>query len=377
MLARIERFKTICMCAAGLTMSLVIFGPQIVGPILFARPARFNDLRHFYVGALLARTPYDADLVARTQKRVSPADFEPNITLNRLPFYYAILSPMSRLPIESAQRLWLALLLLATILTWMIWPFDRSRLAVALCFSWPLAISLAMEQDLAFVMLAIAGGERLRVSQRPSLAGAAFSLALIKWHFMIFFPVLLVIRREYRLFAGWLAGAAVLVAISFADAGPHWPAQYLSILRGELRFGSAGEWVTLHAVALRFGAGITMEGAASVVVAGLVLFVIWRARSFEFSLAAALLGGLLLARHACVWDCTVILLPLILLSRWALPIGAIATVMLAPPVYMVGVINASWIVGVALLLLLSAMAAESWLVMLERYQSPVPAMGES
>lgn len=347
------------LCAAALAVNLLFLGPQLfTKPLLSARYSGVTDFRHFYVGATLARDPYDRALAVETQRRLFPI-VDLNITLNRLPFYYALLSPMSKFSPEAAHVLWLASLLLAAILAAVVWPFDRFRFALALCLSQPLAVSLITEQDLAFLLLIVAAGERLRVSRRPFLAGVVFSLALIKWHFFIFLPVMLLIRRESRLFMGFASGSVALVVASFVDAGLSWPLRYLAVLRGELRFGSAGEWVTVHAIALHFSGGAVLEVVLSALVVAGAGMAIWWAKSFEYALAVALLGGLLLGRHAGVWDCTVILPALTLLAARAGLVEAVATALLLPPVYILSRADEAWMIAVALLILLAAMVRES------------------
>ena len=65
---------------------------------------------------------------------------------------------------------------------------------------------------------------RIRHS-RPFLTGLVLALCAAKFHL---FPPLLLWR--HRLWQGLVAGAAALLAISFAVAGRHWPLEYAAIM---------------------------------------------------------------------------------------------------------------------------------------------------
>jgi hypothetical protein len=350
----------ILLCAAGIAVNMLILGPRMFfpTPIFSGRFSAVNDFRHFYTGATLARNPYDRALALRTQERLFE-QVDASIGLNRLPFYYSFISPIAKLTTYSAHVVWLTSLFLAAIAAVIVWPMDRLRLAAAFCFSRPLVTGLIMEQDLAFVLLALALAERSRLSGMKFRAGLLFSLTLIKWHFVIFLPVMLLIRREYRLFAGMAAGTAALVGISFADAGPSWPIAYLNFLRGELKFGTPDEAITLHSIALHFETGASIEILASIVVTVVVLTICWRAKSFELAVASALLGGLLLSRRACVWDCSVLLLSLTLLSKRDGFLGVVALMLLVPPIYLLAKAESAWMIGIGLVILLLAMLIEA------------------
>jgi hypothetical protein len=255
--------------------------------------------------------------------------------------------------------MWLGLMLLAAVLSILIWPFSRTRLAIFLCCSYPFVADLIIKQDLPFIVLIFAATERFRTGGRPLLAGAVLALALMKWHFIILIPLVLLIRREIRLLAGFAAGSAALLAISFADAGLGWPLAYMKVLRGEMRFGTPGEWVTLHSLALHYNAGVMVEVLASLAIVAVVCIVLWQTRSFEYCFATALVGGFLLCRHACIWDSTILLPSLTWLSSRTSLVGTAAVALLLPPISILPRGEAAWMIAVLLIGFLAMLLAES------------------
>jgi Glycosyltransferase family 87 len=286
------------LCLLGLTVNGVIIGPGALRGAIQGQ----NDFRQFYVGAKLARTGhlYDLDRVLEVQREVV-GESNARLVPGRLPFYYAALGPLASLPYREALLVWDVSTVLAAILfIWLSRQVNRALLAVACCWSLPLVFSTAIGQDVAFVLLLLVLTLRALDAQRPVLAGMILSLCLIKFHVFLLLPLLFLGRRDWRLASGFSLGAATLLLISFV-AGWDWPQAYIALNLKALSEDSR-LMPTLHGLAAHFPASSVVEFVLSVAVLGLVWRIVRRAE-FEIALAAVLLGGLLLTRHAYMQDC--------------------------------------------------------------------------
>jgi hypothetical protein len=79
-----------------------------------------------------------------------------------------------------------------------------------------------------FLLLWIAIAAALFERGRRFAAGMVLALCSAKPHLFLLLPLLLLGRRMWSTIWGLLAGGALLAAVSFAAAGPHWPREFLS-----------------------------------------------------------------------------------------------------------------------------------------------------
>ena len=95
----------------------------------------------------------------------------------------------------------------------------RARAAIACCWSWPLLLNLTLGQDGALVLLLL-GAVLWAIYARKNwwLAGFLFSLCLIKFNLFLLCPLLIIVKRKWRLAAGILTGTACLMAISVSNS---------------------------------------------------------------------------------------------------------------------------------------------------------------
>lgn len=273
-----------------------------------------NDLEAFYVSGKLVGTGdlYDAAKFQSAERAFLGTD--PQLVSIRPPFFAVAFWPLAQLPYRVAWGIWAGVLIAAVFAFIWLWP-DRRAAALACCWSCGISASLSNGQDppLVLVWLAIA----LRIhEERPFLAGLVLSLCAAKYHLFIFLPLLL---WRHRLWRGFLAGAAVLGAISFAAAGWNWPHQYADLL---LRFDSQfvhfapQTMPNLHGLVSALpNAGVWEILACLLVAAG--VFAVVRKADFATGLATVIAGGLLVSSHAYVYDCA-LLLPALLITLPAL-----------------------------------------------------------
>jgi len=320
---------------------------------------------------------YEVDQVRATQRELFGGPI-PSLLLTRLPFYYALLSPLAVLPFEVAQWFWLVGMVLAIgIFACLSYGLGRARTAIACCWSWPLLWSLPQGQDVALVLLFMGAGLWAFYARKNWwLAGILFSLCLIKFNLFLLCPLLILGKvgaRRWRLAAGFLAGAAGLVGISFAVSGWGWPRQYVSLIFDPI--ASPGLWAmpNLHGLMVNLHCGRALEYLLSLAVTGMVWWVV-RHRPFGVAAAVTVLGSLLLSQHAYIHDCAILIPALLALIRSAS--GSVvrfsALLLLLPVTYEFSFYRGSGTVLTVLLLVL--MAAVTWASGNRR--APTPARSE-
>ena len=223
--------------------------------------------------------------------------------------------------------------------------------------------SLVNAQDLTFLLLWIAVSVRLLRQGQPFGSGLALSLCAAKFHLFVLLPLVVLRRQRLRPVAGLVAGGAVLLLISFVLAGPWWPWQLTEVLsRIKLQVGDrpAPNLCELASLAL---------GGAEVkwLLAGGVVFAVWRIgrrTDFEYGLAAALAGGMLLSPHLFMQDLA-LLLPaaLIVHSRATSSLARFSALFLLIPTFYLFELALPWPWGATIpatiLLLLFAMTREA------------------
>ena len=320
-----------------------------------------NDFRQFYIGGKLA-----ASGSSYSQNRIVEAQREAfgysnlHLTPVRLPFYYVLLSPLARLPYRFALWLWTASTILAAIFFVSLYPgVRRSQFAIAACWSLPLVFSIAIGQDLSFVLLILAVTLRVLYAGNPLLAGLILSLCAIKFNLFLLLPILFLGKREWRLAAGFCSGTILLLAVSFI-AGPGWIQSYIALILDPAVDPNSPLMPNLHSLVASIPGRGFVEFFLSLTLIALVWIIVRRAR-FDVALAATLLGSILLTRHAYLQDCAILAGSLVTLFEQfgfekfgSLLVRNCALVLLLPFAYMFILIREGAVVAALFLLLLVA-----------------------
>lgn len=193
------------------------------------------------------------------------------------PLVATLFRPVARLPYAVAKVAWMTVSLLALagslVLVMRIAgvrPTGNVALAtwlVALIFH-PLLTFLERGQIDTITMLLISGGLALMVTRRrDALGGLLIALAtLLKLHTVLVIPFL-VLRKRWRVLAGYAAGGVLLLVLSLVLNGPAMLVQYATV---ELpRISQFGEWGTdemrvdpARVEALQPGEGLTFKDGA-------------------------------------------------------------------------------------------------------------------
>jgi hypothetical protein len=285
-----------------------------------------DDFDQFYVGARLVFGGHLYDPAAQLElQRETVGVARAEVSSSRLPFYYAMLWPLGKLPYGTARAVWFGLMILCGVGFVWIYPFGkeglhpavaggavtsdtrRSVLAAAVLCSLPLfAATLGQRQDLALVLLIIAIGLWLRGRGMEGAGGFVWALLAIKIHLFLLVPVALVMRREWRMLFGLASGGVVLVGISFWAAGAGWVRQYVGLISDPGVISYPAGKPNLHGVL----AGVAHAGWWEVVLGLAVVLgvvVVGRRNSFELAFSGALLGSFLVSNHAYLHDCAVLI----------------------------------------------------------------------
>jgi hypothetical protein len=323
--------ETLVACAAGILALYVSIA---------VRSAGFSDFNQFHAAATLVGS---GELYNWEKLQTLQTGFmNQPVPYGRLPVYAALFKVLTVLPRHAAQVAWYVVNGLAMAGFVMLWPFARrDHAAIAVCWSFPVAVALAYGQDTPLFLLLIAVGLRLLSTRHDFAAGLAFSLAANKPHLAIAVPVLLIAMRRWKAIAGGLAGGALLVGASFLIEGSGWPSSLLSLTRLPEFNQAPYKMPNLNGLVY----ALPLSHAIEAVLAAFVLYCVYRIarRSHPAQAGAAMLAaGLLASHHAYLHDAG-LLLPLTLafaegknrvLAVWAL-------VLLAPPVYQLVLYRAS------------------------------------
>ena len=252
----------------------------------------------------------------------------------RLPFRALFYWPLAQLPFRQACAVWQLLSIGALIGFLALWrpPAPKNSILAAAAFLPPLIV-VFNGQDLNFVLLWIALAAFDLRHDRPVRAGLWFSLCSVKFHLFLLLPVLILGRRMWRFGSGLGIGGTVLLAISLLMEGPAWLLRYPSIITDSRVNPAADRMPTLHAFLTYFHAPLWVEilGVALIALCALVII---RSVELPYALGVVLAAGPLLAVHAYLSDCSLLLpagLALFTQTRFLL-VRVLVVAVMCPPV---------------------------------------------
>ncbi len=254
-----------------------------------------GDFAPMYVGAQLAGSSDLYELEPHYQfHREHWGMALPGLRYIRLPFYALMLKPLTWFDFDTALWIWLFLRMAAVVAFVLLWPASsKADLALLTAVSIAFTVALYNEQDVVFVVAILAAFYKF-LPLNPLLAGMILSLGAIKPHLILLVPVLLIVHQGWKALQGFAAGGLGLCALSFAAGGWDWPAAFLRALSDQETHSGGAIMPNLHGL-LR--GNLYLEAGASV----LAIYLAWKAfkkLDFESGLAVAILGALLISRHA-------------------------------------------------------------------------------
>ena len=268
-----------------------------------------NDFVAFYVGGKLAGSP---DLYSRPANQAfiqSILGFPmENVTYIRPPFYAALLKPLSMLPYPVAYALF-TLASLACVV-WFVLRFSKEcpTLPFFAAMSIPALAAICGGQDTLFLLAIVGGSILLTRRSHDFAAGLLLSLCAIKFHLFLFVPLLLLMKKRWRIVGGGALGCAILTALGILVAGVDSTAGFVKTLRDPWINPNAAIMPNLHGLAMILNVGFGLEAVLTgLVLAGFVATVL-RNSNFELLLGLSVVCGLLVSFHSGVVD-DVLLLP--------------------------------------------------------------------
>jgi hypothetical protein len=297
--------------------------------------AGHNDFLQLYTGASLVGAPglYSPQANREFHLEAAGVSLE-SVYYSRPPFYAFLLRPLALMPYRAAYAVFQALNFVAIAL--FLWHFARPSPEVAIFASLflPLLCNLLNGQD---VGLALAAAGLAVISLRrgkPFSAGLWFSLCAIKFHLFALIPLVLILRKQWRVLAGGATGGAAFTALSFLAAGWDWPARYLELLRNPVLHPSPERSANIRGLVWPLaGESLWLQAILSLAAVALVVWAVRKAPDLESALAYGITGGILVSYHCYLQDTLLLLLVFAIVVRASTdaPLRAAAALMVAPP----------------------------------------------
>ena len=318
-----------------------------------------SDWPAFATGAKLVLTDpshlYDLDVQERVQLEVTGGArlVTPGIH-GILPFlapaWVAVFAvPFELLGTELGGRLWILFgLACLAIGLWLGSGRRHPRDVLPAFASVPTALMLLNAQLDGMVALGLGGA--IALWSRPYLAGVALGLTLMKPQLVVPLGLALLLRRSWRVLAGWAAAGVVLWA-SFALLDWRWVLDWLAPISTPVQ--SFSREVDLPHFGTALPAGAQLIGVAILALAAVVavLALAWRRRTdFQAAAGVIIAGGVIAAPHALPADLVLVSLALIVWgrARWydwlLLSTGAVVAALTPAPVPAIaGLVVIGWV----------------------------------
>ncbi len=294
----------------------------------FALAPRLYDFSpNFYVAAQMFRQGYRHQLYDLVLQRAFQMRY---LQSEGVVFCYpslvaAIYSPTSLFTVVQAHLLWSVI----SILLFMLCAFVLTRV-LALNTDWfvvfglisaflPVYFHLLQGQVDVFVLAEFLLGFSAMKNGRDGLAGLALALGLIKFQVMLPFMLILLLRKQWRVLSGFVAGAGVFCAIQFAISGKNSFYDYARLLGSLNKIPNA--IVSPEMMANLRGLLFTLTGRETnllVLMALSLALAIWTASKWsdlETGFSLAMITSVLMSYHGYPHSLILLILPLALSTK--------------------------------------------------------------
>ena len=304
--------------------------------------ARTHDFLGLYAGGVLARTDpshlYDPEIQSKVEYQLAP-DIPIFTPFPRPAFSALFYIPLTFLPLKTAFTVWVAL---GIAIVFAIWAWAARtygpEILVYCAFCIPLMFGITNGQDTAFVagllILAYCALER----GYKALGGVLLAVLLWKFNLFLLVPIVLLIRREWRILVGYVPTALAAVGISAAMASPKSYIAFLTNSSLEALHTSPQMMLNTNAIALNAGLDYAFVRILLIVSVLAAVFLIPKSANLERWLFAAVCGGMLVSPHTFEYDGAMLLAPIlkILADKTAAPLvrGIAATAAIPLPYFM-------------------------------------------
>jgi Glycosyltransferase family 87 len=262
------------------------------------------------------------------------------------------MAPLARLPYHRAFWFWVGLKLAGFAALVLVWLLPRGLVLWGATF-FPVAASIIQGQDGILLALALAGVLRLAAIRRDTAAGLLLALCTAKPHLFLLVPLALIAHRRWRIVSSAALGTGGLLILGTAAAGRDWPVRLWSVIKA--MNGATRVYVMPPPNLFQFGVNpVTIACAAALAAAFGIM--VWRIRSLEVGVAAAVVASFLIAPHTAIYD-----LPLLLVALPVLPLTSLATwiryALLTPLPYWAALAGMPWSFVLPLMLLAVTLCA--------------------
>lgn len=294
-----------------------------------------NDFVTFYAAAKLAGTPGLYSRTANLEMNTALVGNDMGVMYIRPPFYAAILKPLSALPFLTAYALFTCASLASYL--WFVARFTKEcpALPFLAAISVPFLASVLAGQDASFMMAILGGSILLTRKNRDFAAGLLLSLCAYKFHLFLFVPVLILLKRRWRLLGGGVCGTVALTALGMAVNGLGSAGEWIRAVRNPWINPDAAAMPNLHGLVAILNGDMRLE---AVLIAGVCVIFLWmtlRTDNYELLFAASLVCGLLVSFHSTIID-DLVLFPVMILVLGAsdlVPLRAATALILTPIPY--------------------------------------------
>ena len=311
----------------------------VQGTLTYQR-ARHHDFLSFYTGATLigqapAENLYDLDAQRPIQESLAPGN-EDVIPFIRPSYYALLLAPLSFLPFGAAYWFWIVVqaMLLFCCWAWAGRYFGWDAMIFGTIY-FPTAAGVTNAQDCVLLLAVGIGAYVLAERKLDYWSGVILGLGLIKFHLFFLLPVVILIQRRFRIFAGYCTTGIIALGIFLVLGGFGGVEKYVSLLRrDDLEWLSPAPELMINIQSVAANLGLHLSWAPLLLIALVAIVTILGAWGVELWrwLSVALLGSVLITPHAYAYDAAILLLPIwLILFRSRNPALRVAAATLAVP----------------------------------------------
>lgn len=223
--------------------------------------AEKTDFSMTYVAARLIHQGDGArlyDTVVQQRLRDSIFAHPGPLLFEHPPLEAFLLSPMAALPFRSVYKVWglfnasLWLLCIIFLRPYLPWPRDLLGYIFLWLFSAPMAVALYQGQSSIILMALFAAAFVLLTKERDLLAGFALGFGLLKFQFVLPFAFIFLLRRRWRLIAGFAISFLMFVVLCITAVGLAGMKGYVHLLMAIMShprsaaYGPAVDMPTIH-----------------------------------------------------------------------------------------------------------------------------------
>jgi hypothetical protein len=302
-----------------------------------------HDFLCAYTGYSLAFNPglYDPAVQSRLAQQTLPNPERQLIPFIRPAFYAWVMWPLAQLPYMAAYAVWLGLQY--AMLAWTCFRawhrFGPPSIILCVVF-WPVAVGIFAGQDSALILVLIFEAFLALEQRRYWQAGAICGLTLFKFHLLLLVPLVILLRRNWRMLGGYGTVAAALATACVAWGHPQ---SYIALLRrDDIVNPSQDMMINIRSIAVNFGAPWIVV-PLTLVVAAIVVYAARLSVDWQW-FGAAVAGSPLIVPHVYLYDLASLLVFLLAaltsakspVTRWT------AFLLILPPIHAAIALGTPW-----------------------------------